>query len=92
MKFVNFPEANHHVKGFHYYQTREGLIVMALELDKDDLAAMKKGDKLFVIAGPGLALPPPLQITRANPFKPLPNETTDKKSTSDNEQPHKGDN
>jgi hypothetical protein len=71
MKFVIFPEASHHAGDFHYYRTAEGLVVMALELDKKDIKALRSGDKLFVIAGPGLQAPPPLQLTLANPFAPI---------------------
>lgn len=68
MKFVKFKDANREALGLHYHLDPAGYIVLALEFDKKDINALRSGDKLYVVAGPGLKVPPPIMITLDTPF------------------------
>jgi hypothetical protein len=86
MKIINFKESTHHAQDVHWYcdPSEIGFSVMMLELEPGDLATLRKTGKLYVIAGPGHAIPPPMQITVHNPFKPLPNKKSDEGENSNN--------
>jgi len=71
MEFIHFPEATHKAKGLSYHFDPEGYIVLALKFDNKDIRALRRGESLYIITGPRLTVPPPMQITLANPFKPL---------------------
>jgi hypothetical protein len=71
MKIVHFPEATNSAAGIHFYADPKGFTVIAIELDAKDVKALKKNGKLYVIAGPGFLVPPPMQITLDNPFTPM---------------------
>jgi hypothetical protein len=74
MKIINTDECTHHIGDVHFYkdENKAGFSILTLEITSQDIKKMKATGKLYVIAGPGHAVPPPMQITTDNPFEPLP--------------------
>lgn len=89
MNFKKFPESTHMMptqnivegKLVHetlHFHASNNMIVMCAHVNNDDLKRIAKSGCVWIIAGPGFQVPPPMSVQAKHPFEPDP----DKKPSS----------